>query len=75
MDRFLEGIDLAKSGRIYEAKSVFEEILLVDPKNSDVLYNLGMCFTEMGHPDKAITVLKKSIEYNPKHSNSFVALG
>lgn len=75
MDKFLEGIDLAKSGRFSEAKSVFEGILLVDPKNGDVLYNLGMCFTEMGCPDKAITVLKKSIEYNPKHSNSFVALG
>ena len=71
----MQGINLAKSGRLDEAKEIFEEILLDDPKNGDVLYNLGMCFTDMGHPDKAITVLKKSIEYNPKHSNSFVALG
>jgi tetratricopeptide (TPR) repeat protein len=75
MHRFKEAVDLASSGRLEEAKSVFEEILLEDPKNADVLYNLGMCFTDLDQPNKAINVLKKSIEFNPKHSNSYVALG
>jgi tetratricopeptide (TPR) repeat protein len=75
IDRFREAVNLAESGRLEEAKSAFEEILLDEPRNADVLYNLGMCFTELGQPDKAITVLTKSMEYNPKHSNSYVALG
>ena len=75
MNTIEEGVRLAKSGRFDEAKSVFESSLLEDPRNPEVLYNLGMCFTELGQPDKAIVVLKKSIEYNPTHSNSFVALG
>ena len=75
MDKFKEAVNLASSGRLEEAKNVFEEILLEDPKNADVLYNLGMCFTDLGQPDKAITALRKSIEYNPKCSNSYVALG
>lgn len=75
IDRFKEAVSLAESGRLEEAKSAFEEILPDDPKNADVLYNLGMCFTELGEPDKAIIALSKSIEYNPKHSNSYVALG
>jgi len=75
MDKFKEAINLASSGRLEEARKAFEEILLEDPRNADVLYNLGMCFTDLGQPDKAITVLKKSIEYNTKHSNSYVALG
>jgi len=75
MDRFEKAVNLASSGRLEEAKKAFEEILLEDPKNADVLYNLGMCFSDLGQPDKAITLLKKSIEYNPRHSNSYVALG
>jgi tetratricopeptide (TPR) repeat protein len=75
MGKFKEAVNLASSGRLEEAKNVFEEILLEDPKNADVLYNLGMCFTDLGQPDDAITVLKKSIGYNPKYSNSYVALG
>jgi tetratricopeptide (TPR) repeat protein len=75
MDRFKEAVNLAVSGRLEEAKNAFEEILLDEPRNAEVLYNLGMCFTELGQPDKAITALRKSIEYNPKHSNSYVALG
>ena len=75
IDRFKEAVNLAASGRLEEAKSVFEEILLDEPRNAEVLYNLGMCFTELGQPDKAITALRKSIEYNPKHANSYVALG
>jgi len=75
MDKLKEAIYLATSGRLEEAKKGFEEILLEDPKNADVLYNLGMCFTDLGQPHKAVIVLKKSIEYNPKHSNCYVALG
>lgn len=75
IDRFEEAVNLAESARLEEAKSAFEEILLDEPRNADVLYSLGMCFTDLGQPAKAITVLKKSIEYNPEHSNSYVALG
>jgi len=75
MDSFEEAVNLASSGRLEEAKTVFEEILLEDPKNADILYNLGMCFTDLDQPDKAIIALKKSIDYNPEHSNSYVALG
>ena len=39
------------------------------------MYNLGKCFTEIGQLDKAVTVLKKSLEYNPNNSNYHVALG
>jgi tetratricopeptide (TPR) repeat protein len=74
-NKFQEAVTLASSGQFSEAKLLFEEIILEDPKNPDILYNLGMCFTDLGQPDKAIIVLKKSIEYNPKHSNSYVALG
>ena len=75
MSKFEEAMDAIDHGDYAQAKNRFEEVLREDPRNPDVLYNLGMCFTELGQPDKAIIALKKSIEYNPEHSNSYVALG
>jgi tetratricopeptide (TPR) repeat protein len=75
MTKYEQALNLIHVGNLGEAKRVFEEALLDDPKNPDILYNLGMCFTDLGEPDKAITILKKSTEYNPKHANSYVALG
>ncbi len=75
IDKFKEALNLIKLGNLNEAKKVFEEMLLDDPRNPDILYNLGMCFTDLGEPEKAITVLRKSIEYNANHSNALVALG
>ena len=53
MSKFEEAVSLAKSGNLNEAKAIFEEMLLDNPKNADVLYNLGMCFTDMGQPEIA----------------------
>jgi tetratricopeptide (TPR) repeat protein len=75
MNKFDKAVNLSHSGMLKEAKTLFEEILLEDPRNPDVLYNLGMCFSDLNQPEKAIVALKKSIEYNPDHSNSYVALG
>jgi len=74
-DRLKEAVSLAESGRLEEAKDAFEGVLLDDPRNAEILFNLGMCFTELGEPQKAVIALRKSIEYNPEHSNSYVALG
>jgi len=58
-----------------EAKKLLEEILADDPKNSIVLYNLGMCYNEIGYYNKSIKTLKQSLKYNPNSSNTLTALG
>ena len=75
VDRFEEAIDCITKGRYEEAKEIFEEILADDPENVIVLYNLGMCFTDLGHPNKAIKALEQCIKYSPDYSNAYVALG
>lgn len=75
MNEFQEALDLVKSGRFTEAVDFFEQALLEDPRNPDILYNLGMCFTDINQPSKAVKALEKSIEYDPTHANSYVALG
>jgi len=68
-------IELLKSGKLDQAKSILEEIIKNDPTNIDALYNLGMCFTELGQPEKAIPLLKRCVELKPDFDNAFVALG
>jgi tetratricopeptide (TPR) repeat protein len=68
-------IELLKSGKLVQAKEILEEIIKNDPTNIDALYNLGMCFTELDQPDKAILLLKRCVELKPDFDNAFVALG
>jgi tetratricopeptide (TPR) repeat protein len=75
MTTFEEAIIHFRKGDFEEARETFESILLESPRDAEVLYNLGLCFTDLGQVDKAVTVLNKSIEYNPGHSHSHVALG
>lgn len=75
MDLFDRALEHAKRGHFEEAKDIFEELLKETPEDSDLLYNLGMCHTELGEPTKAIELLKLSIKYNSTFSNAYVALG
>jgi tetratricopeptide (TPR) repeat protein len=68
-------IELLESGKLVQAKEILEEIIKSDPLNSEALYNLGMCFTELGQPGKAIPLLKRCVELKPDFANAFVALG
>jgi tetratricopeptide (TPR) repeat protein len=70
-----EVIELLRSGRLIEAKSILEDFLNSDSTNIDALYNLGMCFTELGQPNEAIPILIRCIELKPEFSNAYVALG
>lgn len=75
MNKFDQALDHIKNRNFIEAKNIFEALLKDDPSNPDILYNLGMCFTEIGAPDKAINFLERCLEYSPDFVNAYVALG
>jgi tetratricopeptide (TPR) repeat protein len=66
---------LIEAHKFEGAKDVLEELLQSDPGNQDILYNLGMCYTEMDEPEKAVKTLSECIRYYPHYSNAYVALG
>jgi len=66
---------LIKAHKFEGAKDVLEELLQSDPGNQDILYNLGMCYTELDEPEKAVKFLSECIRYYPHYSNAYVALG
>lgn len=39
---------LIKANNFEGAREIFEKMLESDPKNRDILYNLGMCHSELG---------------------------
>ena len=75
MDHFEQALKFIQVGRLDEARIYFEELLKQDPENEEILYNLGMLYTELGNPDSAIQLLKKCIEISPGDANAHVALG
>jgi len=66
---------LIKANKLDDAKDLLEELLKSDPQDKDILYNLGMCYTELDEPDKAVRTLSKCVRCYPKYSNAYVALG
>ena len=66
---------LLKANRFEGARDLLEELLQSDPANKDILYNLGMCYTELDEPEKAVETLSECIRYYPHYSNAYVALG
>jgi tetratricopeptide (TPR) repeat protein len=66
---------LIKAHKFEGAKDVLEELHQSDPGNQDILYNLGMCHTELDEPEKAVETLSECIRYYPHYSNAYVALG
>ena len=70
-----DGISLAKSGNLTKALSIFRALFEISPKNTEVLYNLGICLNEMQDYAEAEKYLERLIELNPNYKNAKVALG
>jgi tetratricopeptide (TPR) repeat protein len=75
MDDFEQAMKFIQAGRQDEARIYLEELLKQDPRNSNILYNLGMLNTELGKINDAILLLDKCIDISPTHANAHVALG
>jgi tetratricopeptide (TPR) repeat protein len=66
---------LIKANKLDGARDVLEELLQSDPGDKDILYNLGMCYSELGEPERAIKTLSECVRFYPNYSNAYVAIG
>ena len=69
-----DAIKLLNSGRLREGMQILENLIANDPENVNVLYNLGMCYSQLGFIDKSIETLKKCVRHAPRHANARTAL-
>ena len=65
---------LLASGQLDEARIYLEELLRQDPENTDLLYNLGLCYVDLGQLDKGRDLLHRCLQLAPGHSHACVAL-
>jgi len=68
-------LQLLKSGRIREGMEILEDFRESDPEDVNILYNLGMCYSELGNFEKSIETLEKCVGLAPQHANALTALG
>jgi len=49
-----------------KAATLFEEILLKDPRRTEHLLNLGICYTRLGEYDKSVRTYERAIVARPE---------
>ena len=70
-----EALELLKSGKLRQGMEILENLVRKEPENVNILYNLGMCYSESGSFDKSINTLEKCVRLAPEHANALTALG
>ena len=68
-------LEMLQSGRIKEAIPFLESMTKSDPENVQVLYNLGIAYSETGQFDEAIIRLKKVVQIEPQHAHAWTGIG
>jgi len=69
------GLNLQKQGKLQEARSVYEQVLIIQPQQFDALHLLGViCFQEKNSED-AIKLILKATEFNPNDASAYSNLG
>jgi tetratricopeptide (TPR) repeat protein len=68
-------LDLLRSGKISEAIPLLWAVHQEKPKDTDILYNLGVAYSELGQVQKAIQILDRLVDIDPNHVHGLVALG
>jgi tetratricopeptide (TPR) repeat protein len=66
---------MLQSGRLKEAIPYLESMAKTEPGNVDVLYNLGLAYSELGQLDEAIIRLKRAVQLAPAHSRAWTGIG
>lgn len=58
---FNEAIKFHQTGKLNEAKELYEKILKINPNHSDALHLLGLIFNSLNQKDKAVEFITKAI--------------
>jgi tetratricopeptide (TPR) repeat protein len=66
---------LDQLGRSKESIKVYEQGLKLMPRNAMLYYNMAISYSSLGKTEKARDCLKHSLELNPNHASSHLALG
>ena len=58
-----------------KAIEMFEEIRKIEPKNVEVLFNIGMLHEKKGESEKALTIMDNVLKIDPDYPNALNFVG
>ncbi len=61
----LIGLCYASKGQTNEAIRLFEDLVAKQPKNANILYNLGAFYSQTGNPQKGKELVNKALKIDP----------
>ncbi len=77
-ERFLQGLALHQAGQFSEARAVYQEVLLLQPRHFDALHLSGLIAYQAGDIRGAVALIGEAIKVNPSfpaaQNNQGVAL-
>jgi tetratricopeptide (TPR) repeat protein len=65
----------AKAGDFDGAVARLEELLLKDPEDDEILFNLGVVFSEAKRTQEALEYMERAIEQNPNNASALNYVG
>jgi tetratricopeptide (TPR) repeat protein len=68
-------LTMLQAGRIREAVPYLEALAKAEARNVQVLYNLGIAYSELGQYDEAIIRLKRAVQLDPGHAHAWTGIG
>ena len=69
-----EGKELFQKNILKQAQSAFEEVIEINPKNSNAYFFIGNIFHIKGQLGKAIKAFNKVLEFDPSHTDAAISL-
>lgn len=66
------GVELARAGKLDEARAIFEQVLALDPERTSTLNNLGNVLRELGQRPAAIALLDRAYALGSRTAALFV---
>ena len=72
---FKHGVSLHKQGKVEQAKQIYEQVLVKQPKHFDALHMLGVLALQTNNHALAAELIGKAIEINPTSATAYLNMG
>lgn len=67
-------VTYARMERLDEATREFQAALKIEPKNPEILTNLGIAFMQLGRKDEAVGLFKRALVFDPSYKQAHSVL-
>ncbi len=66
---------ISATGRLQEAKQLYEKVLALNPENATARYNLGIIYKQLGDYDRGVEEWRHVVRMEPGHPNVHINIG